>query len=243
VAGNHELYNFDWNDLRTRLTDPSRGWQASGEDGRLYFTARPADGWTVIVLNSYEVSLMQDKQNPGYKEAVRLLREYNPNDVIGTQGGVDYFAGLSGRKLRYVPFNGGIGERQIQWLRKEVVGARDRGDRIIVLTHVPMLPAASSHRTVLYDSDEVLKLLHEDGAGRVVAVICGHNHRGGYAIDEEGVHHLTVHSPLTHGEAFGWFEVHQNHLDLVGCGHLPSRSMKFPAVHQVPPTATPASKL
>ena len=26
---------------------------------------------------------MQDKQNTGYKEAVRLLREYNPNDVIG----------------------------------------------------------------------------------------------------------------------------------------------------------------
>ena len=41
----------------------------------------------------------------------------------------------------------------------QVVGARDRGDRIIVLTHVPMLPAASSHRTVLYDSDEVLKVI------------------------------------------------------------------------------------
>ena len=34
---------------------------------------------------------------------------------------MDYFAGLSGRKLRYVPFNGGIGEQQIKWLRKEVL--------------------------------------------------------------------------------------------------------------------------
>ena len=24
VPGNHELYNFDWNDLRNRLTDPAR---------------------------------------------------------------------------------------------------------------------------------------------------------------------------------------------------------------------------
>ena len=52
------------------------------------FATRPAEGWTVLMLNAYEVSVMQDKGLEGYQEAARLMREYNPNDVLNSQGQV-----------------------------------------------------------------------------------------------------------------------------------------------------------
>ena len=146
---------------------------------------------------------MQDKSLEGYQEAARLMREYNPNDVLGKEGQVNFFAGLSGRKMRYVPFNGGVGAKQLVWLRREVVAARERGDRVVVLTHLPMYAPAASERTLMYDCDEVMKILHEDGFGSVVAVFAGHLHRGGYAVDDEGVHHVTVRSPLSFNDCFG----------------------------------------
>ena len=48
-----------------------------------------------------------------------------------------------------------------------------------VLTHLPIYAPAASTRTLMYDCDEVLRILHEDGGGRVVAVLAGHLHRGG----------------------------------------------------------------
>ena len=40
--------------------------------------------------------------------------------------------------------------------------------------------------------------------GAVVAVFAGHLHRGGYAVDALGVHHVPVQSPLNFDECFGW---------------------------------------
>eukprot|EP00966_Prymnesium_polylepis_P095476 2211647-Prymnesium_polylepis.1 len=247
AIGNHELYNFDWATLRHHLNRPTSGWRVAPDnvqrESECSFVERPADGWTFIMLNTYEVSVMQDKQLHGYLEAARLMREYNPNDVLGSQGAVNYFEGLSGRKMKYVPFNGGVGAPQLQWLRKEVVAARERGDRIVILAHLPLYAAAASERTVAYDCDEVLKILHEDGCGRVVAVFAGHLHRGGYAVDSEGVHHVTMRSPLSFDDCFGRVEVHGERLELIGNGGQPSRTMSFPKLQPVPPSATPASKL
>ena len=91
-----------------------------------------------------------------------------------------------------MPFNGGVGARQLRWLKREVVAARERNDRVIVLCHCPAWAGASSHRTRMYDGDEVMKVLHEDGMGRVVAFFAGHMHRGGYGADTEGLHHVRL---------------------------------------------------
>jgi manganese-dependent ADP-ribose/CDP-alcohol diphosphatase len=173
------------------------------------------------------------------------------------------------RPCRYAPFNGGIGAAGLAWARREVVAARERGDRIIVLSHIPIHAAAASHRTVLFDGDELKKvrrhsstqllravlptpdpvrcaaqLLHEEGCGRVVAVFAGHNHRGGYACDSEGMHHVTLESPLTHEQSFGYIDVFGDRLEVAGGGGaIPSRSLRFPPLHRVSPRATPSAKL
>ncbi|KAL1496478.1 hypothetical protein AB1Y20_016432 [Prymnesium parvum] len=248
AIGNHELYNFDWPSLRRKLNLPERGWRVAPDEpaceADFSFVVQPVAGWSFLMLNAYEVSVMQHEELDGHGEAVRLMREYNPNDVLGdNQGQVDYFSGLSGRKMKYVPFNGGVGARQMQWLRKEVVSARERGDRIVILSHLPVLADASSHRTLMYDCDEVLRILHEDGCGHVVAVFAGHLHRGGYAVDGEGVHHVTLRSPLSHDDCFGRVEVYDDRLELRGNGEQLSFSMPFPPLQKVPPTATPAAEL
>ena len=61
-----------------------------------------------------------------------------------------------------------------------------------------------------------------------VAVFAGHLHRGGYAVDAQGVHHVTVQSPLNFDECFGWCDVYADKMDIVGRGGLPSRSLTFP---------------
>ena len=55
-------------------------------------------------------------------------------------------------------------------------------------------------------------------AGVVTAVLCGHDHRGGYHYDEaSNVHHITVASPLNEGaagSAFGVVIVHDDRLEV-----------------------------
>eukprot|EP00965_Chrysotila_dentata_P008630 280697-Pleurochrysis_carterae.AAC.1 len=59
AIGNHELYNFKLSELIERLQRPAQGWRVAGDDGYCCFSVQPCKGWTVIMLNPYEVSLMQ----------------------------------------------------------------------------------------------------------------------------------------------------------------------------------------
>ena len=200
------------------------------EASDFYYCWQPVEGWTFIMLNPYAVSIEQPKGLPGYEAAAVVLAEHNPDcwkAVQSGSNGVDYFAGLEEPQQRYVPFNGGLGEAQLEWLTREVRAARMRSDRIVVLSHLPMYQPAASAKTLMYDSDAALRVLHDEGAGHVVAVLAGHLHRGGYAVDERGVHHVTVQSPLNFEQCFGHVDVHQDRLELVGRGEMVSRTLKF----------------
>ena len=56
------------------------------------------------------------------------------------------------------------------WLRQELRAARREGERVIVLSHVVVHPAACDGTTMLWDYEEALREIHR--AGCVVAVIC-----------------------------------------------------------------------
>ncbi len=172
AIGNHELYNFGWARLKQLLHRPAAGWacvreESGGDsssggsevDGSAFrFVRRPVDGWTVLVINAYEHSVIRGPASEGYREARALIEEYNPNDCFGGVPGVDFFADSIGRKQRYAPFNGGLGARGLAWVRREVVAARERGDRIIVLSHIPIHAAGGvTNRTLLFDGDELKK--------------------------------------------------------------------------------------
>lgn len=204
------------------------------------FAIRPAGGgWTFLMLNCYAVSVEQDKSLPGYKAAMELIRVHNPKcHAALTEGktNVNFFAGVEDESnLRYVPFNGGLGAGQRAWLATELRSAVQRGDRIVLLSHVPIYPPAASPRTVVYDADDVLELVRTEGAGHVVAVLAGHMHRGGYARDDAGVHHLTWPSPLNYADCYGHVDVFSDRLEVKMAGSEAAKRMGAPAMLEVPP--------
>ena len=68
----------------------------------------------------------------------------------------------------------------------------------------------------------------------MVAVLSGHLHRGGYAVDGSGVHHVTLNSPLSHEDCFGYIAVFDDRLELVGSGDMKSRTLPFPGICEMP---------
>lgn len=123
-----------------------------------------------------------------YLETRRAAAATGP--VNSVRGPADWVAGLEGMALRFVPFNGGVGPGQLAWLRSTLRAARDAYEHVVVFTHVPVCPLSCPRETTLmWNFDEVLSALHDDGGDAVVAVFAGHAHKGGYAVDTHGIHH------------------------------------------------------
>ena len=73
----------------------------------------------------------------------------------------------------------------------------------------------------------MLEVLRE--AGNVVAVVAGHSHSGGYALDDHGIHHVVVEATLTHETAFGICECcGDGSITIAGEGSVPSRVLAPP---------------
>ncbi len=209
LVGNHELYNFGRKELARRLST------APPPAHREFYGFSPAAGWRVLVLDSYQEAIIgYEDDDPRREAAVRTLAAHNPNDVVS---GTDWFRGISGRERRFVPYNGGLGREQLEWLRAELAEADAARERVLVLSHVILHPKACDGSTMLWDYPEALELIHASRS--VVAVLCGHDHKGRYHLDSRGVHHLTFCSPLNRGAdgaAYGLVRVWPDSLELVG---------------------------
>ncbi|MAA80339.1 MAG: hypothetical protein CL916_13880 [Deltaproteobacteria bacterium] len=219
AVGNHELYNFSWEEMRNLYNDE----QNTIAKDHFYFSFQPIQGWTCIMLNPYEVSIMQKEDSWGYKEAYNILKDKNKN--FATQGTANFFEGLEGLEQRFVPFNGGFGTKQTAWLEQTLNEVKEQGGRVVIFTHTPLFDAAASVKNLAFDYDHVLKIIHS--AGNVELVMAGHYHRGGYAQDEQGVHHVTIQSPLTHGYCFGVVEVFLSKIECKGIGKQRSYSFQI----------------
>jgi len=183
TIGNHELYNFSREELEQLLQIPQRG----------YYSVTPVEGWRIVVLDPYDVSILgHDEHKANFQTGLQLLQQHNPNDVFGQ---VDYTAGLEELDKRWVPYNGAVGHDQLTWLQSELVGAQQQQQRVLVVSHVPLFPHSADDSTILWNYSEVVQVLQEK-AGVVVAVFSGHDHKGGYQQDNFGIHYLTMPSPL-----------------------------------------------
>ncbi|CAE8639097.1 unnamed protein product [Polarella glacialis] len=167
------------------------------------------------------------------EEGLEFLGRHNPNDLRAPRGSVDVTKGLTGLQQRFVPMGGGIGERQLAWIRSELQDASALSERVVVLSHLPMHPAASTPSALLWNFDEALAEFGKAGQGTVVLVMAGHFHSGGYFWDSElGIHHVTLESPLhadpEDARAHCIVEVWPDRMELLGAGIVPSRTMPLP---------------
>ena len=246
IIGNHELYNFDRVALAERLDVGSGRRGDPPSMRREYFSFRPAAGWRVIALDSYQESIQGwPADDPRFRRALKTLAANNPNiDPADPGKNGNWFTGMpkTGDVRRFVPYNGAYGREQLKWLRHELRQAKATGERVIILSHTILAPQACEGTTMAFDYDEALGIIKE--SGRTVAMVfCGHDHAGGYHRDSEtGTHHLTLCSPLnlgSDGKAFGVVDVMNEHIELRGPA---LRDLLPPSKRKSVPPAVPCER-
>jgi manganese-dependent ADP-ribose/CDP-alcohol diphosphatase len=75
-----------------------------------------------------------------------------------------------------------------------------------------------------------LHLLWSYGDRLVLAYIAGHSHGGGYFLDENNIHHLTLHAIIEsepHTNAFATVHVYDKHLLIEGYGRIGTYRIDF----------------
>eukprot|EP00579_Thalassiosira_antarctica_P016745 CAMPEP_0201946404 /NCGR_PEP_ID=MMETSP0903-20130614/54402_1 /ASSEMBLY_ACC=CAM_ASM_000552 /TAXON_ID=420261 /ORGANISM="Thalassiosira antarctica, Strain CCMP982" /LENGTH=411 /DNA_ID=CAMNT_0048489503 /DNA_START=38 /DNA_END=1274 /DNA_ORIENTATION=- len=147
LVGNHELYNFD----RRQLAEA--WWLQHGD--KEYYSFFPAEGWRVVVLDSYQISLIgHSEDDPRWLEAVEILARENPNVSPDGKDG-DWLKGMedAGYQRRFCPFNGGFGREQLDWFRSELKAAAEVGERVLVMSHVIIHPQACGGGTMVWDTE------------------------------------------------------------------------------------------
>lgn len=259
TVGNHELYNFTREELRDGVATPGAKleFKCANERGDFYYSFAPGPGWRVMVLDPYEVSIYRKGRQQGLcEEAVELLRQYNPNvdvyvnenpDVIETErmsGTFPYFKDLEGLQGRWVPFNGGLGKKQLEWARETIRSAAASGEKVLILTHLLVHPdstAKRSGKTLMWDYDELLEIIESDDAkGCVKCVISGHQHEGTrWRCEKTGTYYIGMESPMLAEDAspgpFAIVNVYDDEIVFEGYGRNEDSKM-FPYDAKSPPT-------
>lgn len=87
----------------------------------------------VVVLDSYDLSLLDRSQGPDHplRQISNRIMSVNPNSNKHDP------SGLKGFDRRFVEFGGGLSEEQVEWLRGQLREAKEAGQRVVVAGHVP----------------------------------------------------------------------------------------------------------
>lgn len=167
------------------------------------------DGWRLIILDSTDISTYGwPEENANYRAAKALLEKH-------------------GKLPAFRPWGGALGPGQLAWLESSLEQAGQRGERVMVFSHMPLLVEASGPEGVLWNAPEVLKLLED--SGRVAAFFGGHHHSGGYFL-KNGIHHVTIQGMVeapAGGNAYAIVKVFKNKLVIDGTGAVPDRTLKL----------------
>jgi manganese-dependent ADP-ribose/CDP-alcohol diphosphatase len=220
--GNHCLYNLEREKLNARLGIRSR------DDHRSYFVHRMDDRKLAIaVLDAYDVSILGTREGePQRTLAEKLLNDNNPNEEKNSN------AGLEGLQRRFVKFGGGVSEKQLSWLERELAESRDRGEKVIVASHVCFHPETCAPTCLMWNFEEVLQVLQRN-ADVVVMTLAGHAHRGGYFKDEHGIHHRVAEAILEcpiGSDCHAHLDFYDDgRIDIEGFGEFASQRLQFVA--------------
>lgn len=219
LVGNHEFYNFSRKQLE------GYGY---GKDGKLYYSFQPVSGWRIVILDAYDISICgRTRGDDLHKEAIRQLSEGNPNNLNGGE----WFKGLKGVEQRFVPYNGAISVTQLKWLEDVLKESNKVGEKVILMSHIPIFPNSTGPKTLLWNFQQVLDIVEHHPC--VVASFAGHDHGGGYAVQRlssGNVHHFVLPSPLESEpgiDAFGIVNVYSDKIVINGKGRMTSLTFHF----------------
>jgi len=120
-------------------------------------------------------------------------------------------------------WNGGIGSRQMTWLKRELDESVAANEKVFLICHFPVFPAGAHN---LLNSAEVLTLVKE--YDNIISWFNGHNHAGGYG--NFNMIHFVSFKGLVETEntnSFAVVEVYPNRLWIKGSGREKSQILAW----------------
>ena len=169
-----------------------------------YYTVHKGS-WSFIILNGDDMSFFAPQSNEQKAER---------NDEIG-----DLYMNL---RFNGMPWNGGIGKKQMKWLEEQLETARQEGQKVIILCHFPLF-GKEDH--LLFNGREVFTLI--SGYLCVKAYFNGHYHAGGYE-EREGVHLVNFKGMVdTERNTFAAVTLTSDSIIIKGYGRETDRKLKI----------------
>ncbi|XP_010890158.1 manganese-dependent ADP-ribose/CDP-alcohol diphosphatase isoform X1 [Esox lucius] len=228
VWGNHEFYNFSRDTLLRSVLNSSVDFDSGGglpSTGDIYaYHFSPAPGYRFILLDAYDVSLLgREESSVQYHQAITLLKAHNKNEDL------NHPPALTGLEKRFVKFNGGFSQDQLDWLEGVLSSADHKLERVTIVSHLPIHPSSTDPICLAWNYDELLTIIQ--GHKSVVCFMAGHDHDGGFHIDHSGVHHLTLEGVIEtppDSDAFGTVSVYEDRMVLKGYGRTFDRLLMYP---------------
>ncbi len=119
-------------------------------------------------------------------------------------------------------WNGGLGEKQLRWIRHQVKKSNRHHQPLLLFCHMPALPG-DAHS--LWDTPQLLEILKE--ADKQVLYLCGHKHSGGD--DTVGNVRILNLKGMVEGttNAFGILSIYPDRIELKGYGVQGSAEVRF----------------
>ena len=163
------------------------------------------DRFRFIVLNGNEIATYAVTSSQR-KEGERLLEKLQKNEEPNA-----------------FDWNGGIGSKQMTWLKKELDESVAANEKVFLICHFPVFPAGEHN---LLNSDEVLALLKE--YDNIISWFNGHNHAGGYG-NFNMIHFVTFRGMVEteNTNSFAVVEVYSNRLWIKGSGREKSQILAW----------------
>lgn len=200
---NNPVYNTTGNHDYDGIADNNTLYSQLGMPASYYSFVRK--DWRFIMLNTNEVASYTHIQGTPLEEEL--------NNMIETIRQTNRKNGAS--------YNGGISQKQMEWLKHELETAEKRKEKVIIFSHHPLY--AASGLTALNDL-EILETLSAFSC--VKAGISGHHHPGDFGI-YKGIPFITTEGMIeTEKEnAYGIVEITPDHIILTGRGRTKSYSL------------------
>ena len=197
----HALGNHDYSvearfKRRLPVPMPSREDYYSFSEGK----------FRLIVLNGNELSTYSSKSKSDIKDAV------------------DYIAALKNENSpNAVDWHGGIGLKQLTWLRQQLNDATSTEKKVIIFCHFPIFPE-NEHNLLNYK--EMISILED--YNNVIAWFSGHNHSGNYG-NFNYIHCVNLKGMVETESTGSWslVEVYSNKLWIKGSGRERSQILAY----------------
>ncbi|GCC28046.1 hypothetical protein chiPu_0006472 [Chiloscyllium punctatum] len=242
IWGNHEFYNFN----REQLLNSALNSKHLG-NGKLFdngdsniksdldpddpndpdafygYHFSPFPKFRFILTDTYDLSVLgRKKDSKKYCYSLQKLKSNNRNENLNSPKGLD------GLNSRFLAFNGGFSQEQMEWLNKILTFSDNNQEKVTVIGHLPVHPYSTDPMCIAWNYDEILSVLHAHTS--VVCFIAGHDHDGGYYLDDHGIHHLTLEGVIEtppESHAFGTIRVYEDRMILKGRGRISERVLHF----------------